>query len=368
MIALLSLLGCPAPTDSAAPPCEGSGTICTYAGTGQAGLGDEDVPATDSHLYLPQDLTFGPDGNAYVLDWNNHRVRRVAADGTIATVAGTSYLGDGPEGPALDASFNHPTNIAFDGLGRLVLAAWHNSRIERIDLATGDLEYLCGDGTRAYAGDGDLAETAKLDLPSSVAFDAAGNLYLSDMANQRIRVVNGDGIIQTYAGNGTAGFAGDGGPATSAMLNGSRGQQAPPGNRIVIAPDQVMYVADTGNHRVRVIDMATGTIDTFAGNGTAAHGGDGGPAKDASVFGPTDLAVGPDGELYVADTENHCVRVIRDGVIESFAGTCGTPGSSGDGGSPADALLDRPFGVSLDGEGNVYIADTYNHRFRVVYR
>jgi DNA-binding beta-propeller fold protein YncE len=129
-----------------------------------------------------------------------------------------------------------------------------------------------------------------------------------------------------------------------------------------------MYVADTGNHRVRVIDMATGMIDTFAGNGTAAYAGDGGAAKDASLFGPTDLALGPDGELYVADTENSCVRVIEDGVIATFAGTCTEPGFAGDGGAPTDALLSKPYGVSLDEVGNVYIADTYNHRFRVVYK
>lgn len=367
---LLLLLACDGPSgETGAPPCAGPGVICTFAGTGTAGLGDEAVAAVDSHLYLPQDLTFGPDGLAYLIDWNAHRIRQVDESGVVRTVAGTGMLGDGPEGPALEAAFNHPTNIAFDPLGRMVIAAWHNSRIERVDLTTWELEFICGDGTRDYAGDGEPAEQAKLDLPSSVAFDAAGNLYISDMANQRIRRIDGDGIIDTYAGTGEAGFSGDGGPAADAQFHATKGQAAAPANRIAISPDQKLYVADTGNHRVRVIDLATSVIDTLAGNGTPDASGDGGPATGASLFGPTDVAVGPDGEVYVADTENSCVRVVYpDGTIDTFAGRCGTSGYEGDGGDPRDALLNRPYGVALDPDGNVYVGDAYNHVFRVVYR
>ncbi|MFZ5477533.1 MAG: hypothetical protein ACOZNI_12225 [Myxococcota bacterium] len=372
---VLALIACnpdPEEKPEGETPCEAvSGTICTFAGDNVAGLGGEEVPATETHLYLPQDMGFGgPDGKAYVLDWNNHRIREIDADGTMRTIAGDGQLGDGPEGDALAARFNHPTNLTFDAEDRIVISAWHNSRIERIDLTTGTLEFIVGDGTRSFAGDnGEPAETAKLDLPSSVTYDEEGNLYISDQANQIIRKVDTAGGIYTIAGTPkTAGYAGDGGAATEAQIHGSVGQAAAPATKIEYA-DGIIYLADTDNQRVRFVDMETGIIDTLAGNGNAGYAGDGGPATDAELFQPTDVAVGLDGELYVADTSNHCVRRIDpDGVISTFAGTCGTSGYDGDGGSPADAKLNMPYGVALDPAGNVYISDTYNHVIRVAYR
>jgi DNA-binding beta-propeller fold protein YncE len=373
MIALLFLACAPdEEAPSAEAPCEAvSGTICTFAGNGTAGLGGEEVPARETMLYLPQDIGFGgPEGKAYVLDWNNHRVREIDADGTMRTIAGDGQIGDGPEGPALEARFNHPTNLTFDAQDRLIISAWHNSRIERVDFTTGELDFIAGDGTRSFAGDaGEPAETAKLDLPSSVSYDPDGNLYVSDQANQIIRRIDTSGGIWTIAGTPkTAGYAGDGDLAINAQLHGSVGQAAAPANKIEWH-DGILYVADTDNQRVRFIDMETGIIDTFAGNGTAGKDGDGGPATEASLFQPTDIAIGLDGELYIADTSNSCIRVVDpDGVISTFAGRCGEPGFEGDGGAPADATLNMPYGVAVDPAGNVYIADSYNHVVRVVYR
>ena len=382
LLPLAILLGCNDGGDEGDPCAAGPGTICTYAGTGIASLGEENVPAIESGLYLPQDLTFGPDGRAFVQDWNNHRLRAIDADGNVATVAGSGFLGDGPEGDAMIAMFNHPTNIAFDSHGDLILAAWHNSRIEKIDLDAGMLTFVAGTGARGYNKTDVDALTAILDLPSSVVVDEDDNIWFSDQANQQIRMVDAGGIIHDVGGQQRVdGYLGDGGPVSEAIFHASVGQAADPSNRLTL-DGRTMYVADTANHVVRVLDLDSLEIDRFAGTppdcdetGTKCiadnfgYDGDGGDALDAMLFGPTDVAVGPDHELYIADTGNHCVRVVTpDGVIDTFAGVCGEFGYDGDGASAKDALLNRPYGVALDADGNVYIGDTYNHVFRKVTR
>jgi hypothetical protein len=211
-----------------------------------------------------------------------------------------------------------------------------------------------------------------------VAVDGQGRVFISDQANQLIRRVEG-GIITDVAGSQRVdGYAGDGGPASEALFSASVGQAADPANRLAI-DGHTMYVADTGNHLVRTIDLDTMVVDRFAGtapdcdaSGTTCTGhygaeGDGGAALEATLQGPTDVAVGPSGEVYVADTSNHCVRVVgTEGRIDTFAGTCGVPGSDGDGGPAAEALLNRPYGVAVGPDGAVYVADTFNHRVRVV--
>jgi len=354
--------------------CEEPGAICTYMGNGTAGLGPDGTDRLEAMLYLPQDLTFGPDDKPYLLDWNNHRILTVDSDDTIDVVAGTGLLGDGPEGPALAAAFNHPTNIAFDPTGGLVISAWHNSRIERVDLETGNLEFLAGTGGRGYNGDEIAAETAILDLPSAVGFDSTGRMFLSDQANQQIRMVD-QGIIYDVAGTQrVTGYTGDGGPATSATFLGTVGQAADPANRLFIH-DDVIYVADTGNHVIRSIDIATWTIDTFAGTKacdgggvcTGTEGDDDGPKLEATFSSPRDLHVTDDGTIYVADTGNSCVRRISpDGDVDTVAGVCGSEGYEGDYGPASEALLFRPYGVTVDHHGDLYIADTYNQTVRVV--
>lgn len=373
---ILSLLACVTTDDSASEDtdtgvayhCDAApGVICRIAGTGQQALGADGVPALESAMYLPQDVTVGPDGGIYLEDWSNHRLRRIDPDdGTVDTICGQVFIGDGPEGPAEDASLNHPVNIAFGPDGNLYIAAWHNSRVEKIDMTTDMLSYVAGTGVRSYGGDGGPALEAILNLPSSIAF-ADDDLYVSDQANQRIRMVDENAIITTIAGTGAKGYSGDGGPADQAMLHAGSGQEATPGGRMLISGGK-MYIADTQNSAIRVIDLATRIIDTYGGNGTAGYSGDGGQATDAMLNNPTDVAMGLDGELYVADTENDCVRVIfPDGQIDTFAGRCTNWGDDGDGGAPRDARLHKPYGVSVGPEGNVYITDTYNNVIRVVY-
>lgn len=347
-----ALDGCPAPQ------------INTIAGTGIAGSNGDGLPPVETNLYLPQDVTVGPDGDVYLVDWNNHRIRRIR-DGVVETVAGTGELGEAKDGDALYAQFNHPTNVTFDADGRMIIAAWHNSLVKRLDLSTGLLTNLAGTGARAFGGDGGPGNDAKLDLPSSVVVDSVGNILISDQANYRLRILEPSGTINTFAGVGAPGDSGDEGPALQAQLNGPKGQSAPPASRIAIDGRNRIYVADTGNHRVRMIDEV-GTIHAFAGTGTKGYGGDGGPAVEAQLDTPSDVAVAPNGTVYIADTMNNVVRVVKpNGIIDTFAGT-GTRGFAGDGGAAVAAELDRPYGIGLAPNGTVYVADTHNHRVRAV--
>jgi sugar lactone lactonase YvrE len=375
----------------------GPGEICTVAGTGIAGRSAEGVSVLESDLYLPLDLSVGPNGTLYVLDWNNHRIREFTADGKLKTVGGTEALGDGPVGPALQSAMNHPTRIVFDQQGRMVIAAWHNSRIKRIDLTTGMLEDIAGTGKRAYSGDGGPADKADLDLPASVVFDKDWNLYILDQANQVIRKIDGNGIITRFAGQCLVGeekrdsapmmlpgtnkygwaeadktkpcnatFGGDGGPALQARMGQQVGQSAEPAGGMAIDAQGNIYFADTMNNRIRKVDT-NGIMTTVAGNGTRGSAGDGGPATSAQLNRPNDVEIAPDGTLYIADTYNTCVRSVGvDGIIHTMAGSCGSSGFSGDGGDPTKALLDRPYGICLGKDGSLFIADTYNHRVRMV--
>ena len=356
---LLAHAGCSSPTSPGQ-----SVVISTVIGNGIAGNNGDGLPAPETALYLPQDVAFGPDGHLYVADWNNHRIRRVV-NGVVETVAGTGELGDAADGPALEAQFNHPTNVAFDHQGRMIIAAWHNSKVKRLDLATGIIENLAGVGSRSFGGDGGDGNEAILDLPSSVVVDAVGNILISDQANQRIRLLEPNGMISSICGTGEQGYEGDGGVAERALLNSPVGQAAPPAGRIALDIEDRIYIADTGNHVIRVIDNDR-RIRTIAGTGQRGYSGDGGPAIDAQLNTPSDVAVADDGTVYIADTMNHAIRMIgTDGIITTFAGT-GQRGSAGDGGAADAALLDRPYGLTISPEGDVYIADTHNHRVRRV--
>lgn len=391
-------------TEPPAPTCGDLGILCTVVGElGIAQFGAEDVPASESQLYLPVDMTVAPDGQLYVIDFNNHRLRRVAADGKISTFAGTGFLGDGPEGNARAAAFNHPTDLVFhpDDPDLLYVAAWHNSRIETIalDVDPAIVSFECGNGARTWAGDGGPAATAAVDLPSSIAFDSARNLYISDQASQVIRRVNPEGIISTIAGRppystttppsdyapcaslapGAScyvrqqGWSGDGGPASEALFRWSPNQAADPGSRLTIV-DDVLYVADTLNHVIRKIDLETMIITHVAGTGTVpGTGGDGGPATEGQLNTPSDVEVDVDGSLFIADTYNHCVRKIDpDGILSTVAGICGEGANPnegrayGDGGPATEAHLLRPYGVEISPDGILYIADSETHTIRAV--
>jgi sugar lactone lactonase YvrE len=383
-VALLLAAGCTDPDIPDPPPdCPHiSGTICTVAGTGVAGDGaDRHVP-TDTMLYDPSDIAFAPDGSLVIVDWNNHRIRQVQPDGTLKIVAGVGELTPALGTDQVTDRLNHPTDVCFDPQGRMVIAAWHNSRIKRLDPATGVLEDIAGTGARSFGGDNGPALMAILNLPASVLYDPDGNLLVSDQANQRIRKIDTSMTITTIAGTGDKGFAGDGGPAIMAKFSLPIGQMGHPAAHITRSNAGDLYLADTDNNRIRRIDPA-GMVSTVAGTGEAGAVNPEGPAVQAQLNHPVDVAAAPDGALYVADTENNCVRVIRNGVISTVAGTC-TPVCPndlnapcrcpsvdatciGDGGSALAAHLKRPTGIALDKDGNLFIADTLNHRVRVVW-
>jgi sugar lactone lactonase YvrE len=358
-----------------------AGTICTLLGHyAEQKLTPEGTTPSATWLNLPIDMTVAPDGRLFFIDWNNHRVREIGEDGLVRTVVGSGFLGDGPEGPATSTALNHPTNITFDPSDptQLYVAAWHNSRIERVDLTTDQLEFECGTGARAFGGDGGPAKTAKLDLPASIVFDDDGSILVSDAANQLIRRIDPEGVIDTVAGTlptvsesgettvRATGWSGDGGPALSATFNFGWGQKGYPAGRIHKA-GRTLYVADSYNHVVRKIDLDTWQIDHVAGTGlTPGVAGDGGAAATAQLNFPTDVDVDAAGNLYIADTFNHCVRKVdTEGTITTVAGVCGEPGADGDEGMATDAHLFHPYGIAL-GNGLLYIADTDNQVIRAV--
>ncbi len=348
------------------------GIMITLAGTGDPGRSAAGTGPLDTELYFPQDVAAGPDGRTYILDWNNNRVV-VIDNGTVRPLIGNGEPGEALPGPALETGVDHPAHISFDSQGRLILSAWQNSRILRYDFSTRRIETIAGTGDRGFGGDGGPALDASLSLPSSTVFDPSGRLFISDQGNLRIRLVDLNGIISTVAGTGREGFAGDGGPATLADLYAPTGDAAQPGGRIAMDSRGNLYIADTFNNRIRMMDTA-GRIGTVAGGGSigptaGTYSGDGGPATQASLSRPSDVAVDAEGNLYIADTGNHCIRKVdTEGTITTLAGRCGEPGFKGDSDHPRWGKLRSPYGVELDREENLYIADTFNHRIRVVYK
>jgi len=342
--------------------------ITTVMGTEFPGNNGENLRALDTQLYFPQDIAFSPDGNLFVVDWNNHRVRKLQDDGTVVTVAGTGELtGEDQESgsPGTAVKLNHPTGLCFDAQGRMIIAAWHNSTLKRLDFTTNFIDNFAGVGGRTFGGDGGPVREAHLNLPSSVVVNSSGEIIFSDQANQRIRVIRTNDIVETLAGNGEGGFSGDGGPAVDAQIHSPVGQAAQPGGRLSIDKrNDDLYFADSFNHRIRMID-SRGFIQTVVGTGEAGYSGDGGDPLAATLNTPSDIEVGPDGTLYIADTFNNAVRKVNPERTEitTIAGR-GERGFSGDGGPAVEALLANPYGVALAPNGDIYVADTYNVRIR----
>ncbi len=332
------------------------GDIHTFAGLGRGYAGDGGV-ATAALLNFPGAVAVDASGNLYISDMANQRIRKVDASGNISTVAGTGkpgFSGDG--GAASQARINNPSGVAVDGAGDVLFADTGNSRIRMISPA-GIITTIAGTGRPGYAGDGGAAALASINHAEGVAVDAKGNIYISDTGNNRIRMISPAGIITTIAGTGRPGYAGDGGSATSASLNRPAGVAVDSSGRI--------YIADCYNQRVRVIG-ASGTITTPAGTGRAGYSGDGGPAASAKLSFPSGVAVDSSGRIYIADCYNQRVRVIgASGTITTLAGT-GKAGFSGDGSPAGDAMLSRPFGVAVNASGDVFIADSRNNRIRMV--
>jgi trimeric autotransporter adhesin len=380
------------------------GIIQTVAGQNfpHIGYGGEGGPAIDAFISA-RGVSVDGYGNIFIADYDNDGIREVTADGLIHTVAGhngptATDLGDG--GPAKSATLLQPLGLAFDALGNLYIADSANGRVRMVD-SNGIIHTLAGMGVlgpfRGYAGDGGPATSAQLNIPKGSAIDRFGNLYIADSGNNLVRKVSLGGTISTFAGNGTQGFSGDGGPATSAMLSGT----------LAVATDASgnLYIADNGNNRIRKVTPG-GTITTSAGTGVLATSGDGGPATSAALYGVTSLTVDSSGTVYLTDSQsqirkitpqgtittianlkvglsgiavdangnlyvsggmlNVVQKIVPSGAVTNVAGATDTGGFSGDGGAATSAQLNNPVGVAVDAAGNIYIADSGNNRIRKV--
>lgn len=383
LVASLALAGCG--TTTTTPECSDvSGTACTWAGVReQRGFNGEGLDKAESWLAFVSDLTFAPDGRPWIVDWNNHRVRRVEPDGTLKTVIGTGYEGDGPDdhsdllplGNPVGAlgttvALNHPTNLQFAPDGTVVLASWHNNKIRVMDPETGILKVLAGN-SYGFDGDNGPASGAVFNVPKALAIDATGQIYLIDQRNERIRMIGTDAArtITTIAGDGKVGYTGDGGSVTEAEFSFQKGTTPVPSGALALR-DHELYIADSMNHRIRKLDLSNGQMSCVAGTGTAGYSGDGDLALNAKLDNPLDIEFGPDGRLYVADTGNNVIRAIdlTSGMITRIAGTaaqcptalnCFEPD---EGMAAFDVQLATPYGIAFDPQGNLYIADTNNSR------
>jgi uncharacterized protein (TIGR03437 family) len=326
-------------------------TISTFAGSELPPL---NIPGTSATLSFdaPQSIAADRAGNVFFVDQDSV-LRLDSTTGLLTLVAGNGTPGfSGDNGPATSAQLANPGGIAVDSAGNLYIADVYNYRIRKV--SNGVITTIAGNGTPGFSGDNGPATSAQLDFPYGVAVDSAGSLYIGDSGNNCVRKVS-NGVITTIAGNGTRGFSGDNGPAISAQLNGPSG----------VAVDSAgnLYIADGVNSRIRKV--SNGVISTVAGNGTYGLGGDHGPAASAQLWLPTGVVVDSAGNLYIADTGNNCIRKVSNGVISTVAGN-GTPGFNGDNGPATSAQLAVPQGVAVNGAGNVYIADSGNNRIRVL--
>jgi trimeric autotransporter adhesin len=331
-----------------------SGIISTYVGPG---LPLDGSLATTQSIDMPMGVACDGHGGYYFSCPSNHRIYHVKADGRLQLAAGDGnpgYGGDG--GQATSAQLNLPLGIAVDSAGNIYICDTLNSRIRKVTPA-GVITTVAGTGGFGYTGDGEKATSATLSVPHSVAVDSSGALYIADDGNNRIRKVDPSGIISTVAGNGTAGHIGDGSPATSAQISGA--------NSVAVDFAGNLYIADYDHPRIRKVNPA-GQIITIVGNDTEGFSGDGDRAYFAQIGCPCGLSVDAVGNLYIVDTYNNRIRkVTPSGIISTVAGN-GTSGYSGDGGRAISASLNKPNSVAVDSKGNLYIADTYNYRIRKV--
>ena len=330
---------------------DSTGTITTIAGRGGF-FGGDGGPAVEAQFHYPSGMAVDVAGNLYIADTGNHRIRKVDATGTITTIAGRTFSGDG--GPASQAQLSEPEGVAADRAGNVYISDSNNHRIRKVD-ATGTITTIAGTGESGFSGDGGPASQAQLFYPRGVAVDGLGNLYIVDSFNNRIRKADATGTITTIAGTGERGFGGDGGPASQAQLSEPEG----------VAVDEAgnLYIADSFNYRIRKVDL-TGTITTIAGTGERGFGGDGGPASQAQLSSPGGVAVDGLGNLYIVDSFNNRIRKVdATGTITTIAGS-GERGFAGDSGPAVEAALDLPVDAAVDRAGYVYIADWLNHVIR----
>ena len=389
------------------------GTIATIAGNGEPGHAGDEGSSIEARLNEPKSLALSSNGILYIADAENHVIRKVdLASGLITTVAGRPekdnrdseparmqapqededpladppagkaekfvqlsdvsgtiryvvgtgksgrFGGDG--GSATQATLNFPGAVAVDRQGHLYIADTMNHRVRKVDAATGVISTIAGTGQHRWSGDGGSASAAALNEPAALAVDERGNLYVADQSNNRVRKVDlNTGLIATVAGTGETGYTGDGMPATEAGISGPSG--------LAIGPDGDLYIADTFSGRIRRVDPATGIISTVAGDG-GEYRYSGLPNEfSTSLSRPYGIALDRAGNLLITDSDSHLIRRWdrRKKIITRLAGS-GQAGFRGDGGDPLSGSLNFPFGVLVDGAGNVYIADTFNHRIRMI--
>ncbi len=333
------------------------GSIQTLVGTGAAAYSGDGGFASAASVNHPRGLALDANGNLYFADTDNSRVRRVAPNGVISTVVGTGNFGYGGDtGLAVNATVSDVMAVAVDGAGNLYIADASNRRIRKVG-SDGKITTIAGTGVEGYSGDGGPATSAMIGRPVALAFDGSGNLYFADSSAQRIRKISTNGTITTVAGNGAQAFAGDGGSATSASLGFPLG--------VAFDASGNLYIADADHNRVRKVTPG-GIITTFAGNGQGGFSGDGGPAANASLNIPSDVAVDSAGNVYIADAGNNRVRKVDpSGKITTIAGM-GTNGYNGDGNASTESLLNYPWALAINGTGGVYISDRANNRIRFI--
>ena len=334
--------------------------LSTFAGSGVKGGSGDGGPATAAQIDNPFGVVRGPDGAIWFCEYTGQRIRRVAPDGTISTIAGTGqqgYTGDG--GPALQATFKLPHELRFDAQGDLYIVDMTNHAVRKIDLKTKIITTIAGNGVAGYSGDGGPAVKAQFKQPHSIQFGPEGDLYVCDIGNHVIRKIDmKTGLISTFAGVGQAGATPDGAPIAGTPLKGPRSldfdQQ---GN---------LWLATREGNQVFKFDLKAGKIHHIAGTGKSGFTGNGGPAKEATLSGPKGISVDAEGNVWLADCESHSIRMVnmKTGNLELIAGL----NQKGDGpdGDPLQCKMARPHGVFCDADGTVLIGDSESHRVRLL--
>lgn len=335
--------------------------IHTYAGTGTYGYSGDTGPATAAKMTTQFGVWGDTSGNIYFADEFNHRVRKVSASGIVTTIAGTGVAGfSGDGGSPLAAQLDKPVAVTVDGQGNIYIADMNNNRVRKITNGEGGgiITTIAGNGTVGYSGDGAPATNAELNSPQSVFVDRTGNVLFADNLNHAIRKISTSGLITTIAGNGIAGYTGDGTAATAARLNQPAG--------VVEDTAGNVYFADAVNDRIRMVNI-TGIISTIAGTGSAGYNGEGLAATATQLKAPKYVVVDDSGNVWFTDTENHRVRKINKatGIVADIAGI-GTPGGAGDDGPATAAQLNYPQGIFIDRYNRIFIGDGNNNRIRVI--
>jgi hypothetical protein len=332
-----------------------TGIITTVAGTGTQGYSGDSGQATSAEIGQPIGVVVDLIGNIYISDAS--RIRKINTVGIITTFAGNGIGGStGDGGQCIAAEIGTPYELTFDHIGNLYIPDGANSQIRKVN-TLGVITTIAGNGTLGYSGDGAAATAATLSQPTKVVIDATGNLYVADNLNNAIRKINTAGIISTFAGNGIAGYSGDGGQATAAELSSPYG--------LVIDAMGNLFISDNFNNVIRKVNTS-GIITTVVGSFAGGYSGDGGQATAAELSLPTTVTFDAAGNLYIADSGNFRVRkVATSGIINTIAGS-GTNGFSGDGGQATTAWLSNTPEIALDALGNLYIGDGNNFRIRKV--